>query len=865
MKTRRTWLIPILFVALSALALVVLAPDRAREVPLPVPRPETESIKTAGTEKPDDWFFRQRAYPNDHIPQTARQRGFAQAAELKAFTAGRDARLRNSWQPAGPTNVGGRITALGIHPSLPTRIFAGAADGGILRSTDNGVSWTPLTDDWPSLSIGAIAMDPIDPDIIYVGTGEANAAGDTYAGTGIYRSTDAGETWEWLGLPLSYKIGRIVINPQDTQNIYVAVTGALYTNNPERGIYRTYDGGATWERCLYIDDVTGAIDVAINPENPRILYAAMWERYRRPHERRVGGYGSGIYRSTDGGDSWTELTNGLPASSPSVGRIGLALCASQPDVIYAIYADDPGYFMGLYKTTNGGDSWAQTNDSYIDDVFSSFGWYFGQVRVAPSNPDHVYALGVPFYRSTNGGNSWQEKSGIMHVDHHALWINPDNPSRLVNGNDGGAYTSANTADSWTKCYDLPISQFYAITIDALAPQRLYGGTQDNSTLRTLTGALDDWDILLGGDGFYTNVDFTDNNIIYAEYQNGYLYKSTDCGYSWDWATDGISGGDRKNWCTPVVMDTHDPEVLYYGSNRVYRTTNGADYWTAISGDLTNGSGGGNLTYGTVTTICPSPADPDYVYAGTDDGNVWMTPNLGTVWFQIDAGLPDHWVTRVTADPAVPEIAYVTLSGYREDEFLPHVFRTTDAGQSWTDISGNLPEVPVNDIVVDPADTDILFVGTDAGVYVSFSTGTTWLPLGTGLPNSAVHDLALDPGSRMLVAGTHGRSMFRYDLDQLSDVDVAGGVELPGLEVGPNPFAPERGPVTVRFAAPASGTSRLSVLDLQGRLIQTLPPTRPGVAQWDGRDRAGRPVAAGTYWLRLEAGARIATSRLVVIS
>jgi len=837
--------------------------------------------------KPDDWFFRQRAFPLNHIPLEAQQRGFAQAVELQSLARepNQDGRAtsRNAWVPAGPTNIGGRITALGVHPDEPNRIFAGAADGGVLRSLDGGTTWEPLTDDFPSLSIGAIAMDPVDPDIIYVGTGEANAAGDTYAGTGIYRSTDGGDSWEWLGLPSSYKIGRIVVSPLDSQDIFVAVMGGLYANNPERGVYRTDDGGQNWERCLYVSDSTGAIDVAVNPQDPQILYAAMWERWRRPHDRHVGGITSGIYRSTNGGDTWTQLFTGLPTPSTTVGRIGLSLCASQPDVLYAIYADHPGYFLGAYKTVNGGDTWTQLNDGAISDVFSSFGWYFGNIRVAPSNPNHVYALGVPLYRSTNGGAAWDEIGSSVHVDRHALYISPDDPNYLIDGNDGGVYVSTNLGDNWTKSYNLPITQFYAITFDVQQPQRLYGGTQDNSTMRTLTGNLNDWDVILGGDGFYVNVDYTNSNTIYAEYQWGWLFRSLDGGYSFDGAMDGINGSDRRNWSTPVVMDPSDPQTLYYGTYRVYQTTNGADSWSAMSGDLTGGEGSGGLTYGTITTIDPSPADPDYVYVGTDDARVWVTTNGGGNWTRIDGGLPERWVTRVAGDPFSAQTAYVTLSGYRNDEFLPHVFRTTNAGMSWVDVSSNLPEIPVNDIVVDPDNPATLFVATDAGVFVSFDTGGEWFAVGGNLPNCAVHDLALDPVARSLIAGTHGRSMFRYDLQQLSSVEEES-TGFPGTDTQtpsarmtirprPNPFSPGGEPLTVRYTlTPESSLReehRLLVLDTQGRLIRTLVPGRfarpgvPGTFEWDGRDDAGRSVATGAYMLRAEAGARVATSRLIV--
>jgi photosystem II stability/assembly factor-like uncharacterized protein len=848
--------------------------------------------KSARCEKPDDWFFRQRAHPYGDIPQAARARGFGQATAMQA--AARAAlegesdlvRGRASWQAAGPGNIGGRVTALEVHPTRPNVYFAGAADGGVLRSTDAGVTWEALTDQLPALSVGAIAIDPSDPDVIYVGTGEANAAADNYAGDGIYRSSDGGDTWTWLGLPAAYMIGRITISPADPQDIFVAVSGALYSKNEERGVYRSRDGGTTWDRTLFISDSTAAIDLVLNPQNPQLVYAAMWERIRRPGYRKVGGITSGIYRSEDGGGTWTHLTTGLPPAASDVGRIGLTLCASEPEVLYAICADDPGYFKGVYKTVNGGDSWARVNDGALaSNLYSSYGWYFGNIRVSPSNPDSVYALGVPLYRSTNGGSTWQDVSGITHVDHHALYIFANNAKHVINGNDGGVYMTTTGGASWQKGYNLPISQFYAITVDQLQPQRLYGGTQDNGTLRTLTGGLDNWSMILGGDGFYVNVDPANSQVIYAESQWGWLYKSADGGYNFYDATSGISWDDRRNWSTPVIIDPMNSQTLYYGTYRLYRSTNAAGAWSAISTDLTGGPGSGNLPYGTITTIAASASSSGYLYVGTDDGRVWRSPNGGGDWFRLDTDLPDRWVTRVAIDPGDPQIAYVTLSGYTRDEFLPHVFRTDDAGATWADVSGNLPEIPVNDIVIDPENHARLFVATDAGVYMSSDLGGHWIALGGNLPNCAVDDLALHPTTRSLVAGTHGRSMFRFDLAQLAGVDeeISGlpAHEATRLQVTPSVFAPGAGMATIRYRQPATtgaaahartgarADTRLLILDAQGRLVRLLPPAHPAPAgaeeslTWDGRDRSGARVPAGAYFLRLEIGATVMTGRIVV--
>lgn len=729
--------------------------------------------------KPNDWFFMQRAYPLGYIPIDQYLQSVQQAQRMRAEAGakGKDAVM---WSEAGPTNIPGRITDLAVHPDEPNTIYAGAACGGVFKSTDNGASWFPIFDEQGTPSIGALAIHPEYTQVLYCGTGEANGSGDSYPGTGIYKSTDGGSTWTHIGLENSYHIGRIVVHPTAPNNVWVAAGGKLFGTNPERGIYLSTNSGSTWEQKLFLSDSTAAIDVAVDPTDPDIVYAAMWERFRFETRRQAGGWTSGLYKSTNRGETWYQLTSGLPPSGPTVGRIGISVSQSSPNILYAMYCDHPGYFMGLYRSIDYGETWIQTNDSALEDIVSSFGWYFGNVRVDPTNPNIVFALGVYLYRTTNGGSSWYEVGSSVHVDHHAMFISPDDHNRIYLGCDGGTYLSTNGGTGWNLCTSQPSTQFYAITIDHLNPQRLYGGTQDNGTLRTLTGALGDWDHIHGGDGFYCNVDFTNSNVIYAEYQNGYLRKSTNLGSYWNYVMDGMDyDSERHNWCTPVIMDPVDHNTLYYGSNRLYKTTNGGGWWNAISGDLTDGPGGGNLVFGTITTIDVAPTNTQVIYVGTDDANVSVTTNGGGDWTNISSGLPDRWVTRVTVDPYDESIAYATFSGHRSGEALPHIYRTTNYGANWQSISSNLPEGPINDVVVDPQNPSALYVGSDVGVYVTYDLGGSWSPLGTGLPITTVHDLAFHPDTRKLVAGTHGRSMFSC---QVSQGDTSHGVLV---ESGPD--------------------------------------------------------------------------------
>jgi photosystem II stability/assembly factor-like uncharacterized protein len=710
-------------------------------------------------QRPSDWFYVQRAYPQKQIPVEARLKAAEDFRRLRS-RASVEQTINAVWQEAGPSNIPGRITDLAVYPSQLSVIYAASAAGGIFKSTDQGNTWTAIFDSAGVQAVGALAIHPYDPDILYAGTGEANGAGDSYEGTGVYKSTDGGATWNYVGLPNSYHIGRIAIDPIRPDTVYVAACGKLFGTNPERGLYRSEDGGDTWEQILYIDDTTACIDVAVRGDGT--VFAAMWYRYRNASDRRVGGMSSSIWRSSNYGDTWTKLTNGLPAAGPDVGRIGLA-ASPYSTTVYAFYIDHPGNLIGIYKSTNLGDSWTQTNDGDLSDFLGGFGWYFGQIRMAKMDPDIVYALGVSMYKSEDGGATWNAADWGTHVDHHALYVDSANPNIAYDGADGGVSTSANGGSSWQQKFDMPNTQFYAITIDNLNPQRLYGGAQDNGTMRTLTGNADDWDWIHGGDGFYTLVDPTNSDVIYAEYQYGWLEKSTDLGATWLGALSGIDNADRTNWNTPVVMDPKNSNVLYYGSHRLYRSQNGAANWVPISDDLTNGDDPGNLVIGTITTIDVARSDEQVIYVGTDDGNVWVTTNTGTNWQNISGSLPNRWVTRVAVDPYDAAVAYVTLSGYTDGSYLPHVFRTTNYGASWQDIQGNMPDAPINDIIIDPYDDSTLYIGTDFGVYYTEDLGQTWQVLGTGMPVVPVHDLAFHLGTRTLVAGTHGRSMYRTSI------------------------------------------------------------------------------------------------------
>ena len=835
-----------------------------------------QSINQSEKEYPSDWFFMQRAYPIGEVPLEKYFEAIEQTKHIKALT---NTSLANPWVLRGPTNIGGRISDIEMSRTSFDTIYAGIASGGVSKSVDAGLYWFPIFDETYTMSIGDLVLDPTNPNIIYVGTGEVNGGGGsvTYGGNGVYKSTDAGTTWNHLGLEATEYISRIIVDPINPQRIFLGAMGKLFGNNFARGLYRSTDGGTSWQNKLFISDSTGCIDIAVNPVNPDIVYAAMWERIRRPDRRSYGGPTCGLYRSTDGGETWTELINGLPHNSPTIGRIGISICESSPDIIYTIYADNIGYFAGVYKSVNGGDSWTRTNDGALSDLFSSYGWWFGNIRVDPSNPNNVFVLGLDVYKTTNGGGSWSYSSGSMHVDQHGMYIHPANSNFIVAGNDGGVYKSSNSGSSWSFITTMPITQFYTCEVDYQFPDRTYGGTQDNGTNRTMTGNLNDWQQILGGDGFYVLVDPTNSNYVYAEYQYGGFARSTNGGSSFTYGLNGVSGSDRFNWSTPYIIDPTNPATLYIGTHRVYKSTNRAGSWTPISPDLTNGPPGGNQVYGTITTIAAAHSDPNVIYAGTDDANVWVTTNSGTTWTKISTLLPIRWVTRVAVDPDDATTAYVTLSGYRYDEYLPHVFRTTDAGINWLDISSNLPDAPVNDIIVDPDSTERLYVGTDVGVFVTENLGNNWSYLGENLPNAPITDLVLHNPTRTLIAATYGRSMYSIDLTPVTDIEKNndGLKDFILFQNYPNPFNPS---TVISYQLPVSGMVTLKVYDILGNEIATLVNEEKQLGVYEIKfnvAQVSRPeIASGIYFYRLlvsalqskdgKAGNYIATKKMLLI-
>jgi photosystem II stability/assembly factor-like uncharacterized protein len=799
----------------------------------------------------NDWFIRQRAFPYDEIPNAERLKSIEYAKQMPVSALA----LVSPWVLAGPTNIEGRIATIVINPTNPQIVYVGAADGGIWKSTNFCQSWVSVFDNENTSSIGSLAIDPVNPNIVYCGTGEANASRSYYPGTGMYKTTDGGTTWTYIGLDSTYSIGNILINPLNTQEIYAASPGSTRRKNIQRGLYKSTNGGNLWNLVLFHSDSVGAIDAALDPGNPSKIFTAMWERQRREDYVKYGGPMSALYMSTNSGANWSIVNGGFPSNASDLGRTSLSIASSNTQIIYALTAYVNGNSRGLYKTTDGGTSWTLINASVAGS--SNYAWYNRICKVSPTDPNNLYCGGLNMEHSTSGGTSFSG-IGVSHVDEHALAFAPSNTSFIVAGNDGGIDYSSNGGSSWQPTNMLPITQFYAGDIDYNNPNVILGGAQDNGTPRTLTGNQNDWTDISGGDGFYCLVDYSTSQRVYVSTQNGALERSTNGGSSFLGGTSGLDL-TYTNWMTPYVMDKTTPLTLYCGTYKIHKTINGMQSWTIISPDLANGH---VQNLGTITTVDVSKSNANVIYCGTDDANVWVTTNGGGAWTKINSGLPYRWVTRVAIHPDSANVCYVTLSGYKVDSTGANIFRTSNYGSSWISISGNLPNAPINDVVIDPVQTSSLYIATDVGVMVTSNYGASWSVLSPGIPtNVPCHDLTLHNPTRKLVVWTHGRSAFSMVLPPLGIInqnEIVKGFNL--SQNYPNPFNPK---TVISYQLIVNGYAILKIFDILGKEVSTLVNQKQQAGsykvEWDAVN-----YPSGIYFYTLEARDYKLTRKMILI-
>lgn len=746
------------------------------------------------------------------------------------------------WTTLGPVINSGRVEAFDVMPGKPGTIFVGFGSGNLWKTENHGFSWKPIFDNMPGYSIGDICIAPSANNIIYLGTGENLRArrGHTIAGSGVYRSDDEGETWESLGLEDCYHIGRVAVHPENPDIVFVAALGHFYSPGINRGLYRSDNGGKSWKKVLYVDDRTGANDIVISRSDPNIIYASTWTC-----SDAIGGPGSNVYKSTDAGISWKKIGNGLPDGEMN-GRIGLAVSYQNSDKVYAFSDNlnknsDTGE---LYRTDNGGESWTLTHDGGLK-ILSTFGHVFTDCFINPQDDNEIYLAGINILRSSNGGKDFiplrGETSNIVdspanffHVDHHDMWIDPDNPDHIMVGNDGGFYISYDKADTWFRYNNIPVGEFYFVRTDNQDPYNIYGGTQDDAAvygpafpLKENTNDLwkyvwiDPWS---GGDGAVTFPDPEDHNIVYYESQNGALRRknmSTNESVGIRPALpEGYDDELFSEWLTPYFVSEYNHTTLYYGANYVFKSVNRGNDWEVISPNLSISRDKDRCGDG-ITTITESPSKRGLLYAGTSQGAVWISKNDGVSWTEISEGLPEKYAKTISPSSFCESRVYICLSGIKSDDFTSYVFASDDFGKTWKDISTNLPEAHVNSILEDPENEDILYAGTFNGVFVTTNRGKSWNVLGTGIPNSFVSDMTIQKREKDLIAATHGRGIYKFDLEPIrkyadrenDDAEILYMTEacLPEIDAsGQKPVLASYEDLRVDFYVPVAGNYEISI-------------------------------------------------------
>ncbi len=719
------------------------------------------------------------------------------------------------WRAIGPANMGGRVTDIVGIPGDPTTFYVAGADGGVFKTTNGGTTFDALFTDQRAFSVGALALDPSDPETLWLGSGEGDPRNSVGYGNGVYRSVDGGQTWTHLGLDAAERIKRIRVDPRNSDVALVCAMGREWGPNPERGVFKTTDGGQTWVHVLAIDEDTGCSDLDMDLSNPRFLYAGMWTFRRKPWRFDDGGKATALYRSMDGGDTWAKIHKGLPDGPMT--RIGVAVAQSQPNTVYLVSEFKAG--GTLFRSDDRGNSWTQVND---DPNINFRPFYYSDIRVDPNNPDHVYSLSGRLYKSTDGGKNFEQIARTVHGDHQALWIDPMNSSRVLSGSDGGYQVSLDAGANWDIINNVELSQFYQLYVDDRDPYYVCGGLQDNGTWcgphRTLNtwGILKrDWYRLAYGDGYYALPIPGEEHLAYANLQGGVIFfvdsRTGNVRNIHPYPKNIGSAGDaiythkyRFNWDSPILISPHDVGTVYFGGNVLFRSRDRGQTWDEISPDLTEDdkakqqTSGGEIYqdntaaefHNTILTIAESPVQKDVIWVGTDDGNIHITRNGGKTWVNVKdrvRGLPAFaWVAKIHASEHDAGTAFVAVDHHRSDDFRPYAFMTTDYGNSWTSLSAGLPQDDyVKVIRQDPRNPNILYVGMEHGIFASWDRGTTWTDIGNNLPPVSVRDLRVQAREGDLIVGTHGRGAWVLDdIRPLQDLAGAMGEDPHLFEVRP---------------------------------------------------------------------------------
>ena len=837
------------------------------------------------------------------------------AAALAADPTYTDVLNSFPYRNLGPFRAGAWVVNVAV-PEAPAqahqRIFyAAARTGGVWKTTNNGTTFEPVTDHIGLASIGAVAVAPSNADIVWVGSGDNTVTRSAYYGNGVYVSSDAGKTWKNVGLAATQHIARIVIHPANPDVVWVAAIGHLFSSNPERGVFKTSDGGRSWKKVLYVNDNTGAIDLVLDRRDPNVLYAAMYEYKRFPWKLEDGGSGSGIFKTTDGGENWQRLAGGLPQGK--LGRIGIDICRSRPEILYAVIDNFNDRQRGeVYRTADAGQTWRKVS-AESDDVSRKAGYSFNHLRVDPNNPEKVYITGSNLIASSDGGKTWAGlapgggRGGDRPFrrafgDFRSLWIDPEDSERMIATSDGGVFLSYDGGRTSDHLSGLPLGEIYAIGVDMQTPYHVYAGLQDHENWSAPVNGprgsvgIEDWVTTGIGDGMYNEPD-----------PNGrWLYNTQEFGrmarFDLEEHTRTVIAPQRPpgqpflrfNWTAPIRISPHDSKTVYAGAQVLFKSTDRGGHWQEISPDLTTNDPGkitppnGSIQHCTITTISESPAQAGVIWVGTDDGKVQVTRNAGARWADVSVGPADAWVTRVFASQFEPGTAYVAKSRRRQDDFRPLVFRTGDFGAAWTEISAGLPAA-VNVIVEDTVNRNLLFAGTDVGIYTSFDRGAAWHALKANMPVVPVHDLVIHPREGDLVAGTFGRGLWISNISPLREM---GGDFLSATAVlfPIRPFAQRRegawgnfrlygdrylttpnepnGMSIVYYLKHASPGASITIADAGGKVVRKVTAQAlAGInrAVWNLDDAQNHPASPGEYVVTLEVGDQKLTQKARLLS
>jgi photosystem II stability/assembly factor-like uncharacterized protein len=773
------------------------------------PREEGEENPAA----PYEFFAQTRAYPDAALDTKAFEDVMSSAS---AQNRNASTNTNGNWQIEGPTNIGGRITCVAVSPTNTNVILIGTPGAGIYKTTNGGTTWTPVFDNKPFLYIGAIAFDPNNANIIYAGTGDPDVPFTVFIGDGVYKSTDGGNTWTNIGLTNTKIINKIVVNPSNSNEVYVGALGNPIIADNNRGIYKTTNGGTTWTQVLLIDNQTGVTDIEIDPGNPQILYATSYTCIRNATVNIRYSNQARVYKTTNGGSNWNVLTGGLP--NYKVNRYSICMSAQDPNKLYVAVSDSNYAMEKVLVTTNAGVNWTDVGNNGIASNYGNFGWYFSAIECSPANDDEVYIAGVELFKSWDGGASWSLNmppwwNYDVHADIHVIKILA--PGIYLLGTDGGLFFTNDDGGTYSDVDNIPNTQFYRVEVNPFNSGIYWGGAQDNGTCWGNASTMNSWWREFGGDGFQMRFDPTDAQTYYVEVQNGALYATTDGGASWNSNDNNIDPNDRRNWDMPYVLSNVNPNTQYTGTYRVYKNTGGpVDNWTAISPDLTDGIIL-DPRFHNISAIDHSNFNAQQTYVGTSDANVWVTTNDGGSWTNITGTLPNRYVTSVHASPNLANNVYVTHTGYKYGEYIPHIHKSTNNGTTWTDISGNLPQAGINDVLIIPGNENNIYVANDIGVYVTFDGGINWYRVGNNMPIISVWDIAYNTTTKKLIAGTYAKSLQTIDVTTLT-TGLNSQVKMDAdLLVYPSVTNSELHIKTAEYG----NSARIIILDLNGKVVK----------------------------------------------